>query len=90
METTMWKQGWLSLVDLGLDGKLVRHWEFFLVELHRDRIRLCENFDELISGFDKKGGYYIENMGYQAMFLVGEVEIWWRWKTLWKFKEPPK
>jgi hypothetical protein len=90
METTMWKQGWLSSADLGLDGELVRHWELFVAELHRAHIRLCENFDELIWGFNKQGGYYTAKLGYQAMFSVGEVAVWWWWKTLWKVKAPPK
>jgi hypothetical protein len=35
METTLWKQYWLSSTDLGLDGDFVRYWELFVLELQR-------------------------------------------------------
>jgi hypothetical protein len=83
--TLLWRQGWKSPRDLGLEDDYARFWEIYASELHKGHIRLSDQTDKLIWSYNKQGGYYTVKLGYQVLFGQGGDVRWW-WKALWKVK----
>ena len=44
--TSIWRQGWISAQEVGLEGPHARHWNKFTVELKKAHIKLGESPDE--------------------------------------------
>jgi hypothetical protein len=89
-ETSVWKQGWLSAVNLTLNGNSARLWELYVNELRRAHIRLTKSPNELIWSYNKVGGDYSVRLGYKALSTSRDGIAYWWWKALWKVEAPKK
>ena len=85
------EQGWLSRENVGLvDIQDVIIWKGFIVVLKASNLRLTNAVDELV-WIQSKTGKYSPKDGYlQLIKDRNEVEIFWWWKAVWKFKCPLK
>jgi hypothetical protein len=89
-QTTIWSQGWKSVVDFGLDDVDATELERYITGLKRTQVRLRDQEDELI--WDQTtSGFYTPKDGYTYLIreLVQSEPAWW-WKKLWRINCPTK
>jgi hypothetical protein len=66
-QTSIWAQGWLSTMDMGLEAQWVNSWDSTHRELRRVHIWLRDEEDELVWAYNYARGYYITKLGCEAM-----------------------
>jgi hypothetical protein len=47
-DTSLWSQGWIKVIDHGIEENLAQRWDHFLAELKKAHIILNNSLDELI------------------------------------------
>lgn len=88
--TTIWRQGWLTEVDLHLEERWREEWSLFVLDLQNSSVQISETRDELV-WVHARIGSYSPKTGYKwLMSQQGwEDPAWWS-KLLWKLKCPGK
>ena len=88
--TTFWNQGWMSGIDIGVQGNLAEEWDRYTQALRVANIRLVQRNDSLVWDHHPSG-IYSPKAGYSKLTrdMAGLEEEWW-WKQLWKLQCPLK
>ena len=86
----MWKKGWKSVEDLGLEEVNVPIWRSFVTEINRYHIQLSNDKDSMVWVYNEAGEEYSVKLGYMKAFEQGGIKYKWWWRKLWKMKAPTK
>jgi hypothetical protein len=86
----LWKQGWLSVDQLGIDVYFVEVWNKYILELRNGHIRLKEDQDEFTWNKNKSARYYLAKLSYEVLSSIDDQEESWWWPNIWKVRAPKK